>query len=215
MGFDKIYSAELTEKMIDNERLSGEIIKEVYPYHCPADEEEHLDFNYYVVVIERLYQTYEEAQKQPVPTSGNKEIMKKPQQIKNPFLELRNKIKKYRDNESVIEQMIKEETVKKTEIREPIYIMARLKNEATLAYKALCKAIDNGLVELTDKKLLNFKCSKGCVGLFFKRGFFTDYKSLAPYILINGEEITNTTLKDGTKNAPPKDWQKIEEIYFN
>ena len=54
------------------------------------------------------------------------------------------------------------------------YFMQILKNDAKYTFEVMKKAIEKGLVEYTSNNYFNFKCDKGCVGLFFAKTGFTD-----------------------------------------
>lgn len=94
------------------------------------------------------------------------------------------------------------------------YLMQRLKLESPITYKAMCKALEDEFVTF-DQGQFDFHCDKGCVGLFFKEGGFTEYKTLKEYILIKMEPPAETTLENCTKNTPPKSWKIIKEKYFD
>jgi hypothetical protein len=65
-----------------------------------------------------------------------------------------------------------------------------------------------------EQNSFNFICDKGCVGLFFREGGFTEYKTLNEYVLIKGRTPVKTTLENCRKNTPPKSWERIKEKYF-
>ena len=90
------------------------------------------------------------------------------------------------------------------------FFMILLKNTAQTAYKRLKKALVIKLV-VYENGYFNFKCAKGCVGLFFSEAGFTDYKRIEQHILINGEKPKRITLVNSKKNPPPKEWDIIEK----
>jgi hypothetical protein len=93
------------------------------------------------------------------------------------------------------------------------YFMKLLENDFSTAYTAVKNGLVAGLIEYKDG-LFNFKCKKGCVGLIFNKAGCTEYKTINKHILINGEEPKKDTLKNCTKNTPPKEWDRIEQIIF-
>ena len=103
--------------------------------------------------------------------------------------------------------------VDEDESLEKHYLMTRLEEEAPTAFEAIKKAIAIGIVEY-DNKFLNFKCSKGSVGLIFSQGGFIEIKAINQHILINGKPPEKSTLKNGRNNTPPKDWPNIEKQLF-
>jgi hypothetical protein len=92
--------------------------------------------------------------------------------------------------------------------------MQRLKAESPITHKAMCKALEDEFITF-DQDCFNFHCDRGCVGLFFKKGGFTEYKTLRECILIKGKKPAKTTLENCTKNTPPKSWERIKEKYFD
>jgi hypothetical protein len=94
------------------------------------------------------------------------------------------------------------------------YLMQRLESESPITYKAMCKALGDGFIKF-DQDYFDFHCDRGCVGLFFKEGGFTEYKTIRECILIKGESPAKTTLENCAKNTPPKSWKGIKEKYFD
>jgi hypothetical protein len=93
-------------------------------------------------------------------------------------------------------------------------LMQRLKTESPITYKAMCKALDDKFITF-DQSCFDFHCDRGCVGLFFREGGFTEYKTLRSYVLIKGNPPAATTLENCTRNSPPKSWQTIKKRYFD
>jgi len=93
------------------------------------------------------------------------------------------------------------------------YFLQILKNDAKQAFEVMKNAIQKGLVEYKDN-YFNFKCDKGCVGLFFAEAGYTDYKRISQHIRINGEKCDLITLQNAKKNTPPHEWQEIKRIIF-
>jgi hypothetical protein len=97
-----------------------------------------------------------------------------------------------------------------------IHYMARLwENEYKPLFEVMGKAIEAGLVEYTNDRMFNFKCTAGCVGLFFKEAGYTEYKQISRFILINGVAPAKTTLENAGKNTPPSEWENIKKQFFN
>jgi hypothetical protein len=96
------------------------------------------------------------------------------------------------------------------------YFMQTLKREAPYTYNALKKALSCELVVFdTEKQRFDFRMPhKGCVGHFFKKTGYTGYKSIAKYILINGDETTAEHLKNYAKKTAPKSWSSIKKQIF-
>jgi len=94
------------------------------------------------------------------------------------------------------------------------YFLKMLKNEYPTAYTAVKNGITAGIIEYKNTRF-NFKCDKGCVGLVFSEAGCTEYKKIRRYILINGEEPAENTLKNCKKNVQPKEWERIKTIFFN
>jgi hypothetical protein len=93
------------------------------------------------------------------------------------------------------------------------YFMRILKAEHPIAYSAVRNGRAAGIIEYKDG-YFNFKCDKGCVGLIFNKAGYTEYKQIGRFILINGEEPGENTLKNCTSNAAPGEWETIEPILF-
>jgi len=93
------------------------------------------------------------------------------------------------------------------------FFMQILKNDAKQAFECMKKAIQNGLVEYKNN-YFNFKCDKGCVGLFFSEAGYTDYKRASQHILINDEQCNAQTLSNGVKQGKTKGWDNISKIIF-
>jgi hypothetical protein len=106
-------------------------------------------------------------------------------------------------------------TVQNVCLAENHYLMHVLKNEAPLGYKAMQNALKCGLVVFDHaKNAFNFCMDKGCVGLIFADAGYTEYKTIARYILLNGKPCKLITLQNAVKNTPPKSWQGIEKILY-
>jgi hypothetical protein len=88
-----------------------------------------------------------------------------------------------------------------------------LKEEHPVAYTAIKNGLGSGLIEYKNKRF-NFKCDKGCVGLVFWKSGYTAYKQIVRYILINGEEPKEITLRNCTSNSPPNEWESIKKHFF-
>ena len=93
------------------------------------------------------------------------------------------------------------------------YFMQIMKNDFPLAYEAMKNGIATGIIDFKNN-LFNFRCDKGCVGIIFNEAGYTDYKQINRYILINGEIPADSTLRNNTKNTPPKEWEKLKIIFF-
>ena len=93
------------------------------------------------------------------------------------------------------------------------YLMITLKTDYPHAYSAVKNGIAAGIIEFKGNHF-NFKCDKGCVGIIFSEAGCTNYKLIARYILINGEEPAEDTLKNNKKNRPPKEWDRMQLIFF-
>jgi len=92
--------------------------------------------------------------------------------------------------------------------------MKILKDESPPTYDAMRKAIAIRLV-VYENGIFNFKCAKGCVGLFFHTAGFTRHKMISNYIMICGEKPGKSTLKNGVKNAAPFEWENLEQQLFS
>jgi hypothetical protein len=225
------YSKELIERMVMNERLLIEIKTGVDSLICSAyspsineyvNNEDSLicpsyspSVNDYFYKLEKFFQFYEDDRKKPAPPFIPDDQKKDISQIPNPFSELRNKMHLYQAEEIEIERLkAEEDRLRRAGIIEPAYLMTLLQKEKPRLYKALCKAIADGLVKVIDNKWLNFICSKGSTAYFFKEGGFKDCKTLSNYIKINGEEIKESTLRYNMDNDSPKKWDSIKEKYY-
>jgi hypothetical protein len=93
------------------------------------------------------------------------------------------------------------------------YFMQIMKNDFPLAYTAVKKGLAIGLIEFKNN-LFNFKCVAGCVGLIFSEAGYTEYKQIARFIFINEKKLAPNTLKNCTKNTPPKEWERIKQVIF-
>jgi hypothetical protein len=100
-----------------------------------------------------------------------------------------------------------------TEIENHI-LMRRLKDESNMTYQAMKEALKTKEITFKDG-LFDFNFDRGCVGLFFREGGFTEYKTLKMYVLIKGKPPAGTTLENCTKNTPPKSWEKIKRRYYD
>jgi hypothetical protein len=96
---------------------------------------------------------------------------------------------------------------------EKLLFIMHLKREAPKSYEAIKRAIYHSIV-VVERGSLNFKCARGCVGLIFFEAGYTAYKSINPYILINGKPPAKSTLQNGIKNTPPKQWEHIKKLLF-
>jgi hypothetical protein len=94
-------------------------------------------------------------------------------------------------------------------------LMQFLKSEYRTAYTAVKIGIARGIIEFTDDNKFDFKCNRGCVGLFFNEAGCTAYKQIYPHILINGTKPAENTLKNCTKNTPPREWERIRRLIFS
>jgi hypothetical protein len=122
-----------------------------------------------------------------------------------------------KENEEAIINEIEERTKKKINLQNNVenhILIQRLKTESPITYKAMCKALGDKFITF-DRGHFDFHCDRGCVGLFFREGGFTEYKTLKEYIMINGNPPAKTTLENCTRNAPPQSWQEIKERYFD
>jgi hypothetical protein len=104
------------------------------------------------------------------------------------------------------------ENPRETEI-EKHYLMRWAEQEYPILYQAMKKAIEAKFIVLNNN-FLDFKCDRGCVGLFFREGGNTEYKALTRYVLINGEKPAETTLENGAKNTPPNSWESMKKMFF-
>jgi hypothetical protein len=93
-------------------------------------------------------------------------------------------------------------------------LMHWLKVESNATYQAMKKALKEKLITYKDG-FFDFHCDRGCVGLFFREGGCTEYKTLNRHILINGKQPARTTLENCTKNKEPRSWIKIKKLYFD
>jgi len=225
------YSKELIERMVKNERLLIEIKTGVDSLICSAyspsineyvNNEDSLicpsysqSVNDYFYKLEKFFQFHEDDRKKPAPPFIPDDQKKDISQIPNPLSEIRNKMHLYQAEEIEIKRMkTEEDRLRQAGIIEPAYLMTRLEKENRRLYKALCKAIADDLVEVTDNKRLNFMCSKGSAAHFFKEGGFTKCKILSEYIMINDKETTVSSLESAIKNEPPEDWEHIRKTYY-
>ena len=94
------------------------------------------------------------------------------------------------------------------------YLMQILKHEAKPAYEYLKKAIKIQLVQYTAMGYFNFLCDKGCVGYFFLKAGYTDFKRISPYILINEEPCDVEILRNGSKHGKTDEWYAINKAIF-
>jgi hypothetical protein len=90
------------------------------------------------------------------------------------------------------------------------YFIQTLQKNAPQAYEVVKRLIDAKIVEYTND-YFNFKCAKGCVGLFFANSGYTDYKTISRFILINGDKCKLSTLYNCKKNTEPKEWKELEK----
>jgi hypothetical protein len=104
------------------------------------------------------------------------------------------------------------ENPRETEI-EKHYLIRLAEQEYPILHQAMKKAFEAKFIVLNNN-LFDFQCDRGCVGLFFSEGGYTEYKALGRYILIKGEKPEETTLRNGTKNTPPKSWERIKKLFF-
>lgn len=128
-----------------------------------------------------------------------------------------------KETEDAIVNEIEERTRKKTALLthghseddayKSHYFMVSLKNDAKNAYDAMEKAIKSGLVNFKND-YFDFICDKGCVGLFFREGGFTEYKKISRFTRVKGEEIRLITLQNCPSNTPPAEWEGIKSIYY-
>jgi hypothetical protein len=208
----EIDSKEIRERITKNDILLKEIITGVDKIIV---SDYSLSVNDYFNNIEKFFQFYEDDRKKPAPPFIPDDQKKYISQIPNPFSELRNKMHLFQAEEKEIERLKGEEDrLRQAGIIEPAYLMTRLEKENPRLYKALCKAIADGLVKVTDDKRLNFICKIGSMAHFFKEGGFKDCKILSEYIKINGEETKVKQLRSAMDNEPPKNWDLIKEKYY-
>jgi uncharacterized protein YnzC (UPF0291/DUF896 family) len=95
------------------------------------------------------------------------------------------------------------------------YLMMRLKTESVRTYNAMKIAINTLKIIEFDDLYFNFKIKANLVGLFFKEGGFTEWKTIIQYIKINGKILTtDNTLKNAKEGKDISEWLGLKEQLF-
>jgi hypothetical protein len=89
----------------------------------------------------------------------------------------------------------------------------RLQEECPAAAQAIVKALEISLAKFIDGKI-DFKCDAGTVALIFGTAGFTDAKTIARHISVNGREPSEATLRSWKTNTPPREWEGIKNRAF-